>query len=141
MKNFPLSIKKKNPAFETADARFFLAYSDGNIVGRVAAIINHTEVNQQGIKKMRFGWFDVINDVNVTKSLLSKVEEIGVQNNLEYVEGPVGFSNLDKVGVLIEGFDHLGTMITWYNHPYYKEHLEKLEYFKRKGASRMEDSF
>ena len=124
--------KEKNPAFETADARFFLAYSNNSIVGRVAAIINHTEVNQQGIKKMRFGWFDVVDDVNVTKVLLNKIEEIGIQNDLEYVEGPVGFSNLDKVGVLIEGFEHLGTMITWYNHPYYKEHLEQLGYFKEK---------
>ncbi len=124
--------KEKNPAFENATARFFLAYKDKTIVGRIAAIINNVEVNQQGIKKMRFGWFDVIDDVNVTKSLLLKVEEIGIQNNLEYVEGPVGFSNLDKVGVLIEGFNHLGTMITWYNHPYYKEHLEKLGYFKEK---------
>ena len=124
--------KNKNPAFETADARFFLAYKDGEITGRVAAIINHTEVNKQSIKKMRFGWFDMIDDLNVTKALLNKVEEIGVQNKLEYIEGPLGFSNLDKVGVLIEGFDHLGTMITWYNHPYYKDHLEKLGYVKEK---------
>jgi len=124
--------KTKNPAFETADARFFLAFKNNTVVGRVAAIINHTEVNDQGIKKMRFGWFDVIDDVAVTEILLKKVSAIGVEHNLEYLEGPVGFSNLDKVGVLIEGFDHLGTMITWYNHPYYKEHLEKLGLIKEK---------
>lgn len=124
--------KDKNPAFKNANAKFFLAYKNDKIVGRVAAIMNHTEVNEQGLKKMRFGWFDTIDDINVTKALLQKVEEIGIQNNLEYIEGPVGFSNLDKVGVLIDGFDHIGTMVTWYNHPYYKEHFEKLGLVKEK---------
>tara|TARA_R110002073_G_scaffold40547_1_gene114857 strand:+ start:61643 stop:62761 length:1119 start_codon:yes stop_codon:yes gene_type:complete len=132
--NDELSVfdKKKNPAFETADARFFLAYIDNIIVGRIAAIINHTEINLQNVKKMRFGWFDFIDDLNVSEALLKKVEEIGAQNHLEYMEGPVGFSNLDKVGVLTEGFDYLGTMITWYNHPYYKDHFEKLGFSKEK---------
>lgn len=124
--------KEKNPAFENAEARFFIALKDNKIVGRVAAIINRYEVNQQQIKKMRFGWFDVIDDINVTKVLLEKVQEIGRENKLEYVEGPVGFSNLDKVGVLIEGFDHIGTMITWYSLPYYKDHLEQLGFVKEK---------
>lgn len=122
----------KNPVFKDAQAQFFLAYKNDKIVGRVAAIINWFEVNEQKIKKMRFGWFDVIDDIEVTKSLLKKVEEIGKQNNLEYVEGPVGFNNLDKTGVLIEGFDHIGTMITWYNNPYFKDHLEQLGYVKEK---------
>ena len=124
--------KRKNPAFNTADARFFLAYKNGTLAGRVAAIINHTEINQQGLKKMRFGWFDFIDDKQVSSALLEKVKEIGEQNNLDYMEGPVGFSNLDKVGVLIEGFDHLGTMITWYNHPYYQEHFEAHGFVKEK---------
>ncbi len=124
--------KDKNPAFEHATARFFLAYKNNTIVGRVAAIINQFEVEQQGIKKMRFGWFDVIDDIEVTKVLLDKVKEIGNDNKLEYIEGPVGFSNLDKVGVLTEGFDHIGTMITWYSMPYYKDHLEQLGYVKEK---------
>lgn len=124
--------KKVNPAFENADAYFYLAFNEGKVVGRVAAIINRYEVNQQNIKKMRFGWFDVIDDIEVTKVLIDKIKEIGKENNLEYVEGPVGFSNLDKVGVLIDGFDHIGTMITWYTHPYYKEHLEQLGFTKEK---------
>lgn len=124
--------KKVNPVFENADAQFFIAKRNGKIVGRVAAIINWYEVKEQGIKKMRFGWFDVIDDIKVTEALLDKVKEIGQQNALEYIEGPVGFSNLDKVGVLIDGFDHIGTMITWYTHPYYKEHLEQLGYVKEK---------
>jgi len=124
--------KNKNPAFENAKAQFFLAYKNNVIVGRVAAIVNWTEINQQGLKKMRFGWFDVIDEIEVTKALINKVHQIGKENELEYIEGPVGFSNLDKVGVLTEGFDQLGTMITWYNHPYYKDHLEKLGFVKEK---------
>jgi hypothetical protein len=124
--------KDTNPAFEHATARFFLAYKDGKIVGRIAAIINSYEVERQGIKKMRFGWFEVIDDIEVTKALLEKVHSIGKEHQLEFIEGPVGFSNLDKVGVLISGFDHIGTMITWYSPPYYKEHLEQLGYVKAK---------
>jgi len=124
--------KTKNPAFDSAEARFFLAYIDNKIVGRVVAIINLTEINQQNVKKMRFGWFDFIDNTIVSKALLEKVQEIGLQNKLEYMEGPVGFSNLDKVGVLTEGFDNLGTMITWYNHSYYKDHFEALGFVKEK---------
>jgi hypothetical protein len=118
--------KNVNPVFEHADARFFLAYKNNTIVGRVAAIINWTEVNEQKIKKMRFGWFDMIDDVEVTKALLDKVNEIGKENHLEFIEGPVGFSNMDKVGILTKGYEELSTMITWYNYPYYKDHIEKL---------------
>ena len=98
----------------------------------MVAIINWYEVNNQQLKKMRFGWFDVIDDLEVTKALLDKINEIGKANQLEYIEGPVGFNNLDKTGVLIDGFDHQGTMITWYNHPYYKDHLEQLGFVKEK---------
>ena len=120
--------KTKNPAFETAEATFYLAYKNDQVVGRIAAIINWNEVNIQQKKKVRFGWWDVIDDIEVTKALLEKVYELGRKNNLEYVEGPIGFSNLDKVGVLTEGFDQMGTMITWYNHAYYAAHLEQLGY-------------
>ncbi|MEZ4811076.1 MAG: GTP cyclohydrolase [Allomuricauda sp.] len=122
----------KNPVFQNAEASFFLAYRDGKVVGRVAAIINWLEVKEQNLKKMRFGWFDFVDDLEVSKALLDKVEEIGKKHHLEYMEGPVGFSNLDKVGVLIEGFDHIGTMITWYNHPYYQSHYEKHGFKKEK---------
>jgi len=117
---------KLNPVFQHATARFFVALKNDEIVGRVAAIINDTEVKVQKLKKMRFGWFDFIDDFEVSKMLLNKVQEIGLQNSLEFMEGPVGFSNLDKVGVLTEGFDQIGTMVTWYNHPYYKNHFERL---------------
>ena len=77
---------------------------------------------------MRFGWFDVIDDIEVTRALLEKVHDIGKSKQLKYVEGPVGFSNLDKVGILTEGFDQIGSMITWHNHPYYATHFEQLGY-------------
>jgi len=114
----------KNPVFKDADAWFFLAWRDGKVVGRVAAIINWIEVKQQKLPKMRFGWFDFLDEQEISEALLGKVEEIGRKYKLEYIEGPVGFSNLDKVGVLTEGFDSIGTMITWYNHPYYARHYE-----------------
>jgi len=124
--------KSENPVFETADAKLYLAYREGKIVGRIAAIVNWDEVHAQGKKKVRFGWFDVIDDIEVTKALLEKVYEFGRQHNLEYAEGPMGFSNLDKVGLLTEGFDQIGTMITWYNFPYYVTHLENLGFVKEK---------
>lgn len=123
---------KKNPAFETAEVHLFLAYKNNQIVGRIAAIINWNEVNLQHKKKMRFGWWDVIDDIEVTKALLEQVRNIGLQNKLEHIEGPMGFSNLDKVGVLTEGFDYIGSMITWYNYPYYAQHLEQLGFTKEK---------
>ena len=124
--------KSKNPAFETAEAYFYIAKRNNEIVGRIAAIINWSEVNDQHKKKVRFGWFDVIDDIEVTNALLEKVCELGRKNHLEYVEGPMGFSNLDKVGVLTQGFDEIGTMITWYNHSYYATHFENLGYAKEK---------
>jgi hypothetical protein len=124
--------KTQNPVFENAEAYFYLAYNKDKIVGRIAAIINWQEVNQQQKRKVRFGWFDVIDDIEVTKLLLEKVYELGLKNNLEFVEGPMGFSNLDKVGVLTEGFDELGTMITWYNYPYYASHFEQLGFVTEK---------
>ena len=133
--------KTKNPVFENADAWFFLAYDGTKVVGRVAAIINWLEVKEQGIKKMRFGWCDFIDDAEIFDTLIAKVVEIGKSHNLEFIEGPVGFSNLDKVGVLTEGYDHIGTMITWYNHPYYKKHYEAFGFAKEKGYLENKFSF
>lgn len=116
--------KEKNPVFRDADAWFFLAYRDGVLAGRIVAIINWIEVKQQKLPKMRFGWFDFIDDQEVSAALLEQVAKIGRSYQLSYLEGPVGFSNLDKVGVLTEGFDSIGTIITWYNHPYYQKHYE-----------------
>ncbi len=124
--------KTKNPAFHSAEAHFYLAYKEGKIVGKVAAIINWDEVRILKKSKVRFGWFDVIDDIEVTKALLEKVYELGKQHHLEMVEGPIGFSNLDKVGVLVEGFEEMGNMVTWYSMPYYKDHFEQLGLVKEK---------
>ncbi len=119
---------KKNPVFKNAEAAFFLAFKDGEIVGRIAAIVNWIEINDQKKSKVRFGWFDAIDDIEVTKALLNTVIDYGKKHQLEFIEGPVGFSNMDKAGLLIEGFEELNTMITWYNYPYYQEHMEALSF-------------
>ncbi|THF53503.1 GNAT family N-acetyltransferase [Flavobacterium supellecticarium] len=124
------SFNPKNDIFKSVTARYFLAYQDGKLAGRIAAIINWTEVNTLHKSKVRFGWFDVIDNIEVTKALLDKVIELGKEHNLEYMEGPVGFSNMDKAGMLTEGFDQIATMIGLYNHAYYPEHLEKLGFTK-----------
>ncbi|MDG1501184.1 MAG: GTP cyclohydrolase, partial [Ulvibacter sp.] len=122
--------KTKNPVFKNAEASYFLAYKQGTIVGRIAVILNHIEINEIGKKKVRFGWLDMVDDINVTKALLTKAYEIGAKNNLAYVEGPVGFSNMEKAGILTSGFEELNTMITWYQYPYYAAHFEQLGYEK-----------
>ena len=115
-----------NPVYQNANASFFLAYQDEKIVGRIAAIVNWIEVKEIKKSKVRFGWFDVIDNIDVTKSLIDCVIKFGKDHNLESVEGPLGFSNLDKAGLLIKGYEEQNTMITLYNHPYYSEHLKKL---------------
>jgi len=127
--------KKENPVFNDADATLFLAFNNEEIVGRVAVIINWLEVKNQSLKKMRFGWFDFIDDLDVSQVLFNKIEEIGRSHDLEYSEGPVGFSNLDKVGVMTEGFESIAPMITWYNHPYYVKHYEAANYKVEKSYS------
>lgn len=122
----------KNPAFKFAKARYFLAYKEGKIVGRIAAIINDIEVNELNIKKLRFGWLDMIDDLEVTKALFSKLEEVAKENSLEFMEGPMGASNLEKAGMLTFGFDRIATAIGQYNFSYYPEHLEKLGFVKEK---------
>lgn len=121
----------KNPVFKNAEAHLFLAKKDGKWVGRIAAIINHIEVQEQGKKKVRFGWFDVVDEVLVTEALLNQVIEIGKQHQLTYIEGPVGFSNMEKAGILTQGFQEMNTMITWYHHPYYAQHFEQLGFEKQ----------
>ena len=115
-----------NPVYQNANASFFLAYQDEKIVGRIAAIINWIEVKEIKKSKVRFGWFDVIDNINVSKSLIDCVIKFGKDHNLESIEGPLGFSNLDKAGLLIKGYEEQNTMITLYNYPYYSEHLKKL---------------
>lgn len=118
--------RDQNPVFKNADASFFLAYQNGKIVGRIAAMVNWIEVNTLDKHKARFGWFDVIDDIEVTKALLESVKNFGKKHNLTFIEGPVGFSNLDRAGMLVDGFEEMNTMITNYNYPYYSKHMEDL---------------
>ena len=122
--------KEKNPAFKDADAWFFLAYRNTQVVGRVCVIVNWSEVKTQGSRKLRFGWFDLINDQEVCNALLDKVVAIGKEHQLEYIEGPAGFSNMDKAGMLIEGFDRIGSMPTNYNYSYYPKLIENYGFQK-----------
>ena len=123
---------KENPALAYSDAKQFLAYKDEKIVGRVAAILNHKEEKELGISKVRFGWLDFINDFEVSEALINAVITFAKEKNIKKIEGPMGFTNLDKAGMLIMGFDKLATMIGLYNFEYYSEHLEKLGLVKEK---------
>lgn len=118
--------REKNPAFEFCEAEYFLAYQDGKIVGRVAAIINHKANATWGKKAVRFGWIDFIDDLDVSRALLKAVEQWGADKGMTIMEGPLGFTDMDAEGMLIEGFEELSTMATIYNYPYYPEHMEKL---------------
>ena len=116
--------KKKNAAFEFCEAEYFLAYKDGKIVGRIAGIINHRANATWNKKDVRFGWIDFIDDLEVSSRLLQTVEEWGKSKGMENIQGPLGFTDFDAEGMLIEGFDQLSTMATIYNHPYYPQHME-----------------
>lgn len=126
LKNFD----KNNPIFKSVDVKYFLAFDENEIVGRIASIINWTEVNDLQKRKVRFGWFDFVDNLEVSKALIDKAIEMAKSHNLEYVEGPMGFSNMDKAGLLTYGFDEIPTMIGLYNYAYYATHLEKLGFTK-----------
>lgn len=117
---------KKNAAFEFCEADYFLAYRDGKIVGRVAAIINHRANETWKKNTVRFGWIDFIDDIEVSKALIDTVKQWGKKRGMTEIEGPLGFTDMDAEGMLIEGFDQLSTMATIYNYPYYPVHMEKL---------------
>lgn len=116
----------KNPAFEFCEADYFLAYRDGKIVGRVAAIINKRANAAWNKKAVRFGWIDFIDDEEVSKALVETVSAWGKERGMDMMEGPLGFTDMDAEGMLIEGFDQLSTMATIYNFPYYPQHMERL---------------
>ncbi len=120
-----------NPAFEHCRSKYWLAYKDGVIAGRIAVIINNTLIEKWKVKKARFGWIDFIDDENVSRELLGKAESWVKENALEALEGPMGFTDLDEEGMLVEGFEEQGTYATTYNYPYYPEHLKKLGYEKQ----------
>ena len=121
---------QKNAAFEFCEADYFLAYKDNKVVGRVAAIINRRANETWNKKEVRFGWIDFTDDLEVSSTLLKQVEEWGKERGMEAMVGPLGFTDMDAEGMLIEGYDQLSTMSTIYNYPYYPKHLEQLGFEK-----------
>ncbi|MDE6459811.1 MAG: N-acetyltransferase [Paramuribaculum sp.] len=123
-------MPEKNPAFEYCDSCSFMAYKDGKPAGRITAIINHLVNDRTGKKEGRFGFVEFIDDAEVVDSLFGAAEQWCRDHGANEIIGPMGFTDMDHEGMLIEGFDELGTMATIYNHPYYPEHLERLGYSK-----------
>lgn len=123
--------KDKNAAFEFCEAEYFLAYRDGKVVGRIAGIINHRANDRWNTQSVRFGWLDFIDDLEVSRALFAAVEEWGRAKGMAQMVGPLGFTDLDPEGMLIEGFDQLGTMATIYNYDYYPRHMEQLGGFEK----------
>lgn len=120
----------KNPAFEFCQAEYYMAYRDGEAVGRVAAIINSRANARWGKKNVRFGYFDFIDDREVSAALIDKVREYGKNNGMDTIIGPMGFVDMDREGLLVEGFDVMATMHANHNYPYYREHLEAMGFIK-----------
>ena len=116
--------KDKNAAFEFCEAEYFLAYKDSKLVGRIAAIINHRANDAWNRQSVRFGWVDFIDDMEVSQALFDAVAQWGREKGMTEMVGPLGFTDMDPEGMLIEGFDQMGTMATIYNYPYYPEHIE-----------------
>ena len=123
--------KDKNPSFECCDAEYLMAFKDGKMVGRVAAIINHRANERWNRKQVRFGWFDFIDDKEVSEALLKAVEQWGLQHGMTEIVGPLGFIDTDREGMMIEGFDQLSTMYVNYNYPYYPKHMESMAGFEK----------
>lgn len=122
----------ENAALDFSEFKRYLAYKNNKVVGRIAVLINYKEVKELGAEKVRFGWLDFIDDYEVSRALIHKAIEFAVEKNMKMIEGPMGFTNLDKSGMLIMGFDKLATMIGLYNFEYYHQHLEKLGLVKEK---------
>ncbi len=122
--------RKKNPAFDFCEADYFLAYKEGKLVGRVAAIINRRANETWQKHDVRFGWIDFTDDPEVSEALIRTVEQWGRERGMTHIQGPMGFTDMDAEGMLIEGFDQLGTMATIYNYPYYPRHMERLGFRK-----------
>ena len=121
----------KNPSFECCEAEYFMAFRDGAPVGRVAAIINRRANERWNCHQVRFGWFDFIDDPEVSSALLKAVEDWGRQKGMTEIAGPLGFIDTDREGMLVEGFDALSTMYVNYNYPYYPQHMERMEGFNK----------
>ena len=121
---------RKNPAYEFCDAAMFLARKDGKVAGRVAAIVNRKANEAWSHDEVRFGWFDFIDDREVSKALLDEVIKFGKERGMTTVLGPLGFTDFDPEGMLVEGYEYLSSMALHHNWPYYKDHMEALGYVK-----------
>ena len=124
------TLSKKNPAFDYCESKYWLAYKNNKIVGRVAAILNKAYIEKWKHEYVRFGWIDFEEDIDIAKALLTQVENWAKELGMKAVHGPMGFTDLDYEGMLVEGFDQLGTLATIYNYPYYPKFLETLGYAK-----------
>ena len=122
--------QEKGAAQEFCDSVLYMAYKDGEPVGRVAAIVNHKANEQWNHKEVRFGWYDFVEDPEVAKALMDKVYEFGRKHGMESVVGPLGFTDFDPEGMLVEGFDRMGTMPLIYNYPYYNDYLAEMGFEK-----------
>ena len=122
--------KEQNPAFEFCEAKYFMAYKDDVLVGRIAGIINHKANKIWDHKSVRFSFVDFIDDNEVSAALFKAVEDWGKSKGMNMMQGPLGFTDLDHEGLLVFGFDELGTMATAYSYPYYADHVEKLGFKK-----------
>lgn len=123
--------KDRNAAFDFCEAEYFIAYKDGKVAGRVAAIINNRANEKWQRKAVRFGWIDFVDDIEVSKALFKAVEDYGRSMGMTEMIGPLGFTDMDPEGMLTMGFDQLGTMATIYNYDYYPKHMERLGGFKK----------
>ena len=119
-----------NPAFDHCEAAYFMAYRDGKPVGRIATMINKQVNEKENSRQARFGFVDFIDDAEVSKALFDTAEKWAKEKGMDNIVGPLGFTDLDNEGMLINGFEELGTMATIYNYPYYPEHIERLGYEK-----------
>ena len=128
--------KGKNPALDVYAHQVFLAEREGKTVGRIVGIINHVDNENEGKKRVRFGYIDFIDDASVAAALIEAVEKWGAARGMTEIHGPLGFTDLDPEGMLVEGFDQIGTIATIYNYPYYPQHLERLGF--QKGADWVE---
>lgn len=122
--------KKKNPAFEYCEARCWMAMRNGEMVGRIGAILSHRANEKWNTRRMRFTQVDFIDDEQVANALFATVERWARAKGCDEVHGPLGFTDLDREGMLVEGFDRRSCFFTYYNHPYYIDHMTRLGYVK-----------
>ncbi len=123
--------RDKNPSFECCEADYFMAFKDGRMAGRVAAIINRRANERWKVSQVRFGWLDFVDDIEVSTALMEAVGQWGRERGMTEMAGPLGFIDTDREGMLVEGFDELSTMYVNYNYPYYADHISRIGGFAK----------